>query len=227
MPKEFEESLLMTLKESAPKIYVNELAQCFHMSVDDIISAIKSLLNSKKIDGIILEEEGVFFNLSWDELIGLGSIGVSGICPLSVSEKINMSKDDLLHYITTYCSNHHISALRVPGKDIVIFPEILKEHISKKGIISLSEIERISGISKDDARYTINTLIVTGFRGIYVDETFVTLDFLMDQVSKILQEHGSVGVSALARMLNVDDKVAFNLLVELKRFKVNPNLKIG
>jgi len=227
MSKDIKELVLSSLAENHFKISIHELSKQFQVSEEVIVSVIKSLQASGKLTGTLVEGDKIFIKLSWDDLMNFETVKSFGICPLSVSEKLGLSPDDLLKYITAYTNEHNISALRVPGKEIVIFPDTLKGQISKKGVISLSELVENAGISKEDARYVINTLIVTGFRGIYVDETFVTLDFLMDRVEKILRENGRVGVSALARMLNVDEKVAFNLLVELKRFKVNPNLKIG
>jgi len=227
MSKDIEELVLSFLNENCLKISIPELSKQFQVSEEVIISVIKSLQADGKITGTLFEDDKIFLKVSWDDLMSFETVKSLGICPLSISEKLGISPDDLLKYIIAYSNEHSINALRVPGKEIVIFPDTLKGQISKKGVISLSELVENAGISKEDARYVINTLIVTGFRGIYVDETFVTLDFLMDKVEKILRENGSVGVSALARMLDVDEKVAFNLLIELKRFKVNPNLKIG
>jgi len=131
-----------------------------------------------------------------------------GLSEAEIREKI---KDTLEN-----TSNH--SFVFIPKSNAFLELSKFKSLISQRGVVNLSELAKELNTNLMDVRTFINSLVVVGYPGIYIGiNKFVTMQFLIKKVREIVQKHGKLTINEVARMFNIDEKVAYNLYEELKR----------
>jgi len=111
-----------------------------------------------------------------------------------------------------------VNFILIPKSKIFIELSRLGSIINRRGKITLEEIAKECNVTIQLARNFLNTLIVTGFPGIYInDNTFVTFNYLQDEIRDAILRGETITIEYIASKFNVDERVAYNIYMELKR----------
>ncbi len=123
---------------------------------------------------------------------------------------------DRIRAILEETPNH--SFVFVPKTNTYLELNRFKALVAQKGIIKLSDLAQELNTDFASIRNFLNSLVVVGYPGIYIGvDKFVTLQYLTEELKRISKERGKLTVSEISRIFKIDEKVAYNLLEELKR----------